>query len=120
MIFSYVVDVWLVVEAEFNGPDGEEAPVSEEEFDEWDSDPTVDQELYEFFTDEEVWCSDETQKGDNSKLENFKFGISCGADCLYTGNSKKSKFGLIFDLGLLLTCHCWPNTPLPSSETDPL
>lgn len=41
-------------DAEFNGPDGEEPPVTEEEFDEWDNDRTVDQELYEFFNDEEV------------------------------------------------------------------
>ena len=43
-----------------------------------------------------------TRKGDNSKLDIFKFGISCGTDCLYTGNCKKSKFSLIFELGGLL------------------
>lgn len=39
---------------QFNGPSDNETAAIEEEFDEWDNDPTVDKDLYEYFTDAEV------------------------------------------------------------------
>lgn len=48
--------ITVSTEPQFNGPvhPDDEPPVTEEEFDEWDADKTVDKELYEYFTDEEV------------------------------------------------------------------